>query len=244
VWSKAEVLAKRAEVARMTEAKREAFGEKWSNENKGQVFGYFPLFPFHAVVTDLLHLYLNQVNNAVEEAVHSHLYAPKTQYKEQPKLQKLAEAISVEINARVNSAKCDGGAGLMMKLGGDHEHMKHTNGPKVKQLSRDPTLLPDMVRIMKPLYDLKEAKDHPSVQRRPLSQEELQVAVAAAACTAAAAAKAATAQSQPAVQKSKGGWLAKGKRQRSEKASRAVILPSASAAADGPGPVGGHGAVD
>lgn len=73
MWTKAEVLAKRLEVDQMTGAQREAFDETWSKENAGQWFGYFPAMPYHHVVTDMLHLNLNQWNDAITEAFHSHL---------------------------------------------------------------------------------------------------------------------------------------------------------------------------
>ena len=41
------------------------------------------------------------------------------------------------------------------------------NGPKLKTLLRDPTLLSDLVKLMRPLYELMEAKDHALV--RPTS---------------------------------------------------------------------------
>mmetsp|Transcript_8852 Transcript_8852/g.26170 ORF Transcript_8852/g.26170 Transcript_8852/m.26170 type:complete len:89 (+) Transcript_8852:145-411(+) len=67
------VLAKRLEVDRMNDAKREAFLEAWSKDNKGQCFNYFPALPYHHTVTDMLHLNLNQWNDAISEAFHSHL---------------------------------------------------------------------------------------------------------------------------------------------------------------------------
>eukprot|EP00966_Prymnesium_polylepis_P213267 4939280-Prymnesium_polylepis.1 len=46
-WTKAEVLAHRARVDRMTEAEREAHDEKWSHANKGQHYGWYPAMPYH-----------------------------------------------------------------------------------------------------------------------------------------------------------------------------------------------------
>ena len=45
-WTKQQVEALQRKVDRMTDAAREAFHEKWSNENEGQWFGRYPILPF------------------------------------------------------------------------------------------------------------------------------------------------------------------------------------------------------
>mmetsp|Transcript_9839 Transcript_9839/g.23909 ORF Transcript_9839/g.23909 Transcript_9839/m.23909 type:complete len:102 (-) Transcript_9839:64-369(-) len=57
----------------MTEAEKEAHDEKWSHDNKGQHYGWYPALPYHACFPDMLHMNLNQFNSATEEAYHSHL---------------------------------------------------------------------------------------------------------------------------------------------------------------------------
>jgi hypothetical protein len=52
----------------MTEAEKEAHDEKWSHDNKGQHYGWYPALPYHACFPDMLHMNLNQFNSATEEA--------------------------------------------------------------------------------------------------------------------------------------------------------------------------------
>eukprot|EP00967_Tisochrysis_lutea_P158598 scaffold324675_cov59-Tisochrysis_lutea.AAC.1 len=67
------VLAKRLEVDSMEDTDKETFHDAWSRANKGQWFSYFPAIPYHHTVTDMLHLNLNQWNDAITEAFHSHM---------------------------------------------------------------------------------------------------------------------------------------------------------------------------
>lgn len=75
-WSKREVLAQRAKTDKMSPDEYEAFDEKWSHEHEGQHFNRAPLLPFHdgMVLVDILHLYLNEFQDAIEEAFQSHLW--------------------------------------------------------------------------------------------------------------------------------------------------------------------------
>lgn len=206
VWTKAEVLAKRLEVDQMTGAQREAFDETWSKENAGQWFGYFPAVPYHHVVTDMLHLNLNQWNDAITEAFHSHL--DEKQYTEAD-VKTMVAATTDKLNARIKAS------GLGFRF---DEKAKALNGPKLKDLIRAGDLLIDMVEIMEPLYNLREAKDHPAVKPKPLSPEELEAATAAAA-EAAAAAPPKKATGRPVKAKRRGGFSV----------NRPVVLPAAAA---------------
>jgi hypothetical protein len=72
----------------MSDQARQAFDDKWSKENYGQWFGYYPALPYHYCYPDLLHEYLNQFNGALEEAFQSHLELE--QYKDQPAIKQKA----------------------------------------------------------------------------------------------------------------------------------------------------------
>eukprot|EP00967_Tisochrysis_lutea_P159061 scaffold327895_cov57-Tisochrysis_lutea.AAC.1 len=146
------VLAKRLEVDRMSNAQREEFLEAWSKLNKGQCFGYFPAMPYHHTVTDMLHLNLNQWNDAIREAFHTHLV--ESEFSDSD-LKQMVRATVNRFNARTKQA----GLGLMV---GETLTGKPLNGPKLKELLRAGSLLQDLIDIMKPLWHLREAKDHPA----------------------------------------------------------------------------------
>ena len=163
-WTKKEVLALRAEVEAMSEEDREKFDETWSREHYGQHYGRYPLLPYHdgATCTDMLHAFINEVNDALEEAIQSHLMEEHTE----PELKALQAKVRDEINKRLKGWKGEGGANLLLTFGVDGKKHK-CNGPKLKALLRDPKLLSDLIKIMRPLYELMETKDHPLVRPPP-----------------------------------------------------------------------------
>ena len=73
-WTKAQVLALRKRVQKMSDAEFDKFDEQWSKDNYGQQqhYGRYPLLPYHDgyVLVDSLHMFLNQFNDACNEAVH------------------------------------------------------------------------------------------------------------------------------------------------------------------------------
>ena len=169
----------------MGDAEREKHDEKWSEDNKGQHYGWYPALPYHMAAPDMLHMSLNQVNAATEEAFHSHLL--DSAY-DNASLKALAADTRKKVNARLKKHADEGGAGVLLTFG--MPGSLHTaNGPKMKALLRDPTLLVELCALMRPLWAAAEAADEPSVRVRPLSKEELERAAAqamAAEMTAAA----------------------------------------------------------
>ena len=182
------VLAKREEVESMNEQQLASHLKEWKDKNFGQEFGYFPLVPCKYYVPDVLHLFLDHGNCTVRNAFHQHLLAEDYQDKD---LQAMASEIRDKFNTRLSGWMEQGGAGLMITMG--HKDKKHAlNGPKLKAMMHDGELLADLCLIMKPLYDLKEAKYHKSVQKPAITasehktEAEAQAARLAAELTAAA----------------------------------------------------------
>ena len=211
------VLAKRLEVDRMNDAKREAFLEAWSKDNKGQCFNYFPALPYHHTVTDMLHLNLNQWNDAISEAFHSHLV--ESEYTDVD-LKQMVRVVVDQFNARTKQASL----GLTV---GESVKGKPLNGPKLKELLRAGTLLQDLVDIMKPLWHLREAKDHPAVRPHALSANEL-AAEAAAEAQCKASEKAGAGAGAKAGRQAKGaGGRPKKKRGRSAATARRPMVVNA-----------------
>ena len=91
----------------MSDQARQAFDDKWSKENYGQWFGYYPALPYHYCYPDLLHEYLNQFNGALEEAFQSHLELE--QYKDQPKIKQKAIDVTGPKGEFVQGAPRPGG---------------------------------------------------------------------------------------------------------------------------------------
>ena len=74
------------------------------------------------------------------------------------------------VNKRIRGWKGEGGANLLLTFGETDGKSHVVNGPKLKTLLRDPTLLSDLVKLMRPLYELMEAKDHALVRPTPTNQ--------------------------------------------------------------------------
>jgi hypothetical protein len=162
VWTKAEVLELRARVDCMEKAQRTAFLDKWSMENEGQCFGHFPALPYHDVVIDYLHAYINEFNGANEEALHKHL--EPDQY-EDPEIKALATSVRDAVNAYLKQMNVNLVFGVKGK--------KHAaNGPTIKKLLRDPAILATLITKMTPLYDLMEGKAHEHVKHHPTLGEK------------------------------------------------------------------------
>ncbi len=64
---KAEVLAYRAKVDRMDDKQRAKHDDDWSVANQGHHYGWYPALPYHACYPDMLHMALNQFNDATLE---------------------------------------------------------------------------------------------------------------------------------------------------------------------------------
>lgn len=156
-FSKAEVLALRARIEKMTAAERNTFEEKWSNEMRGQEFGHYPALPYHDVVTDMLHLYLNEWNAALTEAFHQHLLLAEDATDKQ--IKQLAGETRDKVNARLKQA----GTNLMLQFGLPKKSHA-VNGPKLKVFLRDVDLLRDLVELLRPMYALMEIKKMGSVK--------------------------------------------------------------------------------
>ena len=65
----------RKAVDQMSKNEREKHDEDWSREHYGQHFGRYPLLPYHdgATCIDMLHAFINETNDILNEAIHSHL---------------------------------------------------------------------------------------------------------------------------------------------------------------------------
>ena len=223
VWTKRQVLAKRAECDRMTSAQYEAFDEKWSHDHAGQHFNRPPLLPYNDGMTlvDTLHAFINDYNDALTEAFHSHL----TEVHTDKELTALQAKVRDNVNQKLKGWAEQGGASLALTFGEDGK--RHVvNGPKLKAMMRHPTLLRDLVDAMRPLYELMMAKDHKLVRPQPLDLNDLMEAAAAEGAQATAPAQAAAAPPPPARgrgQKKKTGTGAN--------LRRPVIMPGAGAGA-------------
>ena len=141
----------------MTAAERNTFEEKWSNEMRGQEFGHYPALPYHDVVTDMLHLYLNEWNAALTEAFHQHLLLAEDATDKQ--IKQLAGETRDKVNARLKQA----GTNLMLQFGLPKKSHA-VNGPKLKVFLRDVDLLRDLVELLRPMYALMEIKKMGSVK--------------------------------------------------------------------------------
>ena len=220
----------------MTEAEKEAHDEKWSHDNKGQHYGWYPALPYHACFPDMLHMNLNQFNSATEEAYHSHLL---DEAYDDPGLKQLAAGVREKVNTRLKAHAEQGGAGVLLTFGLPGK-LHVANGPKMKAVLRHPTLLLDLCELMRPLWAAAEARDEPAVRRKPMSKEELERETArntAADLTAAAGAAepehgnaGVAARAKKAAKKAKqAAGLRRG-------AARPVVLPSETARAQNAAP--------
>eukprot|EP00966_Prymnesium_polylepis_P154887 3576805-Prymnesium_polylepis.1 len=184
-WTKAQVLAYRAGVDRLDDAKRAAHDEKWSQDNKGQHYLWYPALPYDAAYPDMLHMNLNQFNSGTEEAFHSHLLDDAY---DKPALKALAAMCRDKVNTRLKAHAEKGGAGVLLSFGLPGKfHV--ANGPKMKAVLRHPKLLMELCELMRPLWAAAEAASEPAVAVRPQSKEDLEKEAAdatAAALTAAA----------------------------------------------------------
>ena len=162
VWTQTEVLELRARVDCMEKGARTTFLDQWSKENEGQCFHHFPALPYHDVVMDYLHAYINEFNAANEEALHKHL--EPDQY-EDPEIKALATRVRDEVNAYLKGRNVNLVFGVKGK--------KHAaNGPTIKKLLRDPEILAYLIVLMTPLYDLMEGKAHVNVKHHPTLGEK------------------------------------------------------------------------
>ena len=152
----------RKAVDQMSKNEREKHDEDWSREHYGQHFGRYPLLPYHdgATCIDMLHAFINEMNDILNEAIHSHLVEEHSE----PELRTLQAEVRERVNKRIRGWKGEGGANLLLTFGETDGKSHVVNGPKLKTLLRDPTLLSDLVKLMRPLYELMEAKDHALVR--------------------------------------------------------------------------------
>jgi hypothetical protein len=200
----------------MSDAEREAHDEKWSNDNDGQHYGWYPALPYNAAFPDMLHMNLNQFNSATEEAFHSHLL---DEAYTSPVLKRLAASVRDEVNNRLKAHAEQGGAGVLLTFGTPGK-LHVANGPKMKAVLRHPKLLMELCELMRPLWAAAEAADEPAVRKRPLSKEEHEEEHEKAAAQATAAEMTAAA-GQPAGPARAAGGKAPRKGQAAKKAAKA-----------------------
>ena len=91
------MLAYRAKIDRMDDKQRAKHDDDWSVANQGQHYGWYPALPYHACYPDMLHMALNQFNDATLEAFHSHLL---DEAYTQPALKALATTVRDKVNVR------------------------------------------------------------------------------------------------------------------------------------------------
>ena len=238
------MLAYRAKIDRMDDKQRAKHDDDWSVANQGQHYGWYPALPYHACYPDMLHMALNQFNDATLEAFHSHLL---DEAYTQPALKALATTVRDKVNVRLKGHADQGGAGVLLTFGQPGK-LHVANGPKMKSLLRSPRLLLDLCELMRPLYAACEAAGEESVKMRPLSKADLDAAKAddiAAELTAAAgaqgAAGAGAARTKPGGAGSKAQQKAAAARKRLANLNRAgrnrpVAMPEAAAQPDAPTP--------
>ena len=208
MWTKARVLATRKEVEGMNEKQLYAHLEEWSNSNYGHEYGKYPLIPTKHVIPDCLHMFMDHYNCTARNAIHHHLLAEDYSDKD---LKNLAAGIRDSVNERCRGWSEQGGSGLLLEFG-LKDKRNVLNGPKMKALAHDPDLLQDLLKLMKPLYDLMEAKDHPSIRRQAISAAEQQTEAEAEAARVAAALQAAAGLPEEPVQPRGRGQKKKSKR--------------------------------
>ena len=152
VYDKGAVLALRRRVASMEQGARTKFYDDWSMRNYGQEFGHYPVLPCFDVVSDMLHLMINQWNSALTEAIHEHLALA-----DDPEANADVRAKARDVRDAVNERMQQAGTNLILTFG--VKGKSHAvNGPKLKVFLREPTLLVDIITLMLPLYELMEVK--------------------------------------------------------------------------------------
>ena len=142
----------RADRLKLSDKEREKFDTDWAREHDGQFFGQYPAVPYSDDASDVLHLALNCFGAANIECIDRHL---RREYTNEPELTALTSSIRDEVNARLKQS------GVLVEFG--TAKGKDVNGPKLRRMLLDNSLLFDVIVLMLPLYQLLESKKHESV---------------------------------------------------------------------------------
>ena len=212
----------------MSTAEYDAFDEKWSHEHDGQHFNRPPLLPYHDgnTLVDMLHAFINDTNDALLEAFHSHL----SEEHSDKQLKDLQAHVRGAVNRKLKAWAEEGGASLALQFGLPGK-LHIVNGPKLKALFRHPKLLAELIEEMKPLYTLMESKDHPLTRRVDLRNAFEAVADTVSATRIAADLTAAATGAQTSAPGKRGHKKQSGRGAHLNKKQRPVIMPGAGAGA-------------
>ncbi|KAL1525355.1 hypothetical protein AB1Y20_020217 [Prymnesium parvum] len=146
----AKLEAERAERASWTDAKLDREDEKFSKKHLSSRWGKEPLLPFHMVQWDPMHGLHNEFNALISEAVHEHLKIESPDKEVETVIENTKERINALWKAK-NLPKY-----IQFGRDGKGEHSHALNGPTVKAVLRDPTLIIDTIETMAPVYALME----------------------------------------------------------------------------------------
>ena len=110
------------------------------------------MIPYDDDATDVLHLVLNSYGSATTECFDTHL---RREYPDDAQLTELTCSIRDLVNTRLKQS------GVLIEFGS--EKVKDVNGPKLRRMLLDSSLLFDLIVLMLPLYELLEEKKQASV---------------------------------------------------------------------------------
>ena len=129
----------------MSDKERDVWDEAHARKHFGQLWGQYPVLPYHESGVDALHLLLNLWKVGIAQSIHVHLHKKFSK----PAMKEYMASLKERVNARMKEDF------TRLKFGGDG--LWACTGPQMKRLLRgghNGALLVDLITLMSPYWDM------------------------------------------------------------------------------------------